>query len=154
MYSKPLRNSLTIIVLQNNTVMATPAMHIQGSLNSRDNLKPTVILRNLRTQGALSYPEPTRIQLNNKISHVKKKGNLNEPCNTTHDLRNKVKDFLENPVLEDDSWVPLCQIDDSGEGEVRSTVHHKAWSEVTLTFLSKYLYFLITNCSKALLHFL
>ena len=77
-----------------------------------NNLKPTVILRNLRTHGALSDPEPTRIQLNNKISHVKKKGNRNDPCNTTHDLRNKVKDFLENPVLDDESWVPLCQIDD------------------------------------------
>ena len=35
-----------------------------------NNLKPTVILRNLRTHGALSDPEPTRIQLNNKISHI------------------------------------------------------------------------------------
>ena len=42
---------------------------------------------------------------------------VNEPCNTTHNLRNKVKDFLENPVLDDESWVPLCQIDDSGENE-------------------------------------
>ena len=87
-----------------------------------NNLKPTVILRNLRARGALSDPEPTRIQLNNKISHVKKKGNLNEPCNTTHDLRNKLKDFLENPLLDDESWVPLSEIDDSGEGQVRITI--------------------------------
>ena len=33
-----------------------------------------------------------------------------------------MKDFLENPVLDDESWVPLCQIDDSGEGEVRITI--------------------------------
>ena len=48
---------------------------------------------------------------------MKKKGNRNDLCNTTHDLRNKVKDFLENPVLDNESWVPLCQIDDSEENE-------------------------------------
>ena len=88
-----------------------------------NNLKPAVILRNLRSRGALSDPEPTRIQLNNKISHIKKKGNMNEPCNNTHDLRNKLREFQEKPVLEDESWVPLCQIDDSeDDDEVRITV--------------------------------
>ena len=48
---------------------------------------------------------------------MKKKGNRNDLCNTTHNLRNKVKDFLEIPVLDDESWVPLCQIDDSEENE-------------------------------------
>ena len=38
---------------------------------------------------------------------------VNEPCNTTHNLRNKVKDFLENPLLDDESWVLLSEIDDS-----------------------------------------
>ena len=47
---------------------------------------------------------------------------VNEPCNTTHNLRNKVKDFLENPLLDDESWVPLSEIDDSGEGPVRITI--------------------------------
>ena len=87
-----------------------------------NHLKPTVILRNLRSQGALSDPGPTRIQLNSKINHVKKKGNINKPCNTTHNLRNKLKDFLKNPLLDNESWVPLCQIEDEEEGEPRITV--------------------------------
>ena len=78
-----------------------------------NNLKPTVILRNLRTQNALSDPEPSRVQLNNKISHVKRKGNMSEHCETTQSLRNKLSEFRELPVSDDESWVPLCQIDDS-----------------------------------------
>ena len=87
-----------------------------------NHLKPTVILRNLRSRGALSDPGPTRIQLNSKINHVKKEGNMNKPCNTTHNLRNKLKDFLKNPLLDDESWVPLCQIEDEEEGEPKITV--------------------------------
>ena len=76
-----------------------------------NHLKPTIILRN-------PDPELTRIQLNSKISHVKKKGNMNKPCNTTH----KLKDFLKNLLLDDESWVPLCQIEDEEEGEPKITV--------------------------------
>ena len=47
---------------------------------------------------------------------------VNEPCNTTHNLRNKVKDFLENPLLDDESWVLLSEIDDSWEGPVQITI--------------------------------
>ena len=47
---------------------------------------------------------------------------MNKPCNTTHNLRNKLKDFLKNPLLDDESWVPLCQIEDEEEGEPRITV--------------------------------
>ena len=43
---------------------------------------------------------------------------MNKPCNTTH----KLKDFLKNPLLDDESWVPLCQIEDEEEGEPRITV--------------------------------
>ena len=47
---------------------------------------------------------------------------MNKPCNTTHNLRNKLKDFLKNPLLDNESWVPLCQIEDEEEGEPRITV--------------------------------
>ena len=88
-----------------------------------NNLKPSVIRRNLRNRGALSDPEPSTVQLNNKISHVKKKENMNEPINTTQDLRNKLRDFQNIPVSENESWVPLCQINDTEiDEEVRITV--------------------------------
>ena len=66
----------------------------EGVIN---NLKPTVIRRNLRSHNALSDPEPSRIQLNNKISFIKRKGNLVEHCDTTLSLRNKLKDYLDIP---------------------------------------------------------
>lgn len=52
-----------------------------------------------------------------RISNVKKKENMNEPINTTQDPRNKLRDFLNIPVLESESWVPLCQIDDTDDDE-------------------------------------
>ena len=85
-----------------------------------NNMKPTVIRRNLCYQNALSDLEPSHIQLNNKISHKKRKGNLVEHCDTTQSLRNKLKDYLDIPDCEDESWVPFCQIDDSKDSyEVR-----------------------------------
>ena len=62
-----------------------------------DNMKPTVIQRNLCSQNVLSDLEPSHIQLNNKISHKKRKGNLVEHCDTTQSLRNKLKDYLDIP---------------------------------------------------------
>ena len=92
----------------------------EGVIN---NLKPTVIRRNLRSHNALSDPEPSRIQLNNKISYIKRKGNLVEHCDTTLSLRNKLKDYLDIPDDENESWVPFCQIDDSEDSdEVRILV--------------------------------
>ena len=100
-----------------------------------NNLKPTVILRNLRSQNALSDPEPTRVQLNNKISHVKRKGNLVEHCETTHSLRNKVREYLEKPDSDTEAWVPFCQIDDTDEDdEVRMVVIFA--TNKTLSYLS------------------
>ena len=56
-------------------------------------------------------------------SHVKRKGNMSEHCETTQSLRNKLSEFRELPVSDDESWVPLCQIDDSDENdEVRMVV--------------------------------
>ena len=54
---------------------------------------PKVILRALRDQGC--FPdgvEPTKIQLYNKIAHVKKVCNLAESLDNTHDLRQKKTD--------------------------------------------------------------
>ena len=32
-----------------------------------------------------------------------------------------MKDFLEKPVLDDESWIPLCQIDDT-DADVKITI--------------------------------
>ena len=48
---------------------------------------------------------------------------MSEHCETTQSLRNKLSEFRELPVSDDESWVPLCQIDDSDEDdEVRMVV--------------------------------
>ena len=42
---------------------------------------------------------------------------MSEHCETTQSLRNKLSEFRELPVSDDESWVPLCQIDDSDEND-------------------------------------
>ena len=69
---------------------------------------PKVILRSLRDQGC--FPdgvEPTKIQLYNKIAHVKKVCNLAESLDNTHELRQKIKQYLEVPENDIESYVAL-----------------------------------------------
>ena len=42
---------------------------------------------------------------------------MSEHCDTTQSLRNKLSEFRELPVSDDESWVPLCQIDDSDKDD-------------------------------------
>ena len=79
---------------------------------------PKVILRALRDQGC--FPdgvEPTKIQLYNKIAHVKKVCNLAESLDNTHELREKIKQYLEIPENDIESYVAHAKIEDENNDE-------------------------------------
>ena len=87
---------------------------------------PKVILCSLRDQGC--FPdgvevEPTKIQLYNKIAHVKKVCNLAESLDNTHELREKIKQYLEVPENDIESYVAHAKIEDeNNEEEVRFVI--------------------------------
>ena len=57
-------------------------------------------------------PEPTSQQLYNKIANMKKVLNLSETVENTHDLREKIKEFLEVPDNDIEGYVPYENIQD------------------------------------------
>ena len=67
--------------------------------------------------------EPTKIQLYNKIAHVKKVCNLAESLDNTHELREKIKQYLEVPENDIESYVAHSKIEDeNNEEEVRFVI--------------------------------
>ena len=84
---------------------------------------PKVILRSLRDQGC--FPdgiEPTKIQLYNKIAHVKKVCNLAESLDNTHELRQKIQQYTAVPENDIESYVAYSNIDDENDEEVRFVI--------------------------------
>ena len=84
---------------------------------------PKVILRSLRDQGC--FPdgiEPTKIQLYNKIAHVKKVCNLAESLDNTHELRQKIKQYTSVPENDIESYVAHSSIEDEKDEEVRFVI--------------------------------
>ena len=55
---------------------------------------------------------PTKLQLYNKIAAEKKKNGSNEKVTTTHELRQKISQFLNEPIDEFESFVAFNEIDD------------------------------------------
>ena len=64
-----------------------------------------------------TVPEPTSQQLYNKIANMKKVLNLSETVENTHDLREKIKEFLEVPDNDIEGYVPYENIQDEKEDE-------------------------------------
>ena len=98
---------------------------------------PTVILRNLRDKGCyLTSEEPKRQQLYNKINHLKKVMNLTESLGTTHELRQKIREFEDVPENEFQSYVCYSRIHDDVQNEDDMRICVIFSTKKTLTYLS------------------
>ena len=105
-------------------------------LGIKSGASPKVILRNMRENGCFqTVPEPTSQQLYNKIANMKKVLK-SETVENTHDLREKIKEFLEVPDNDIEGYVPYENIQDEKEDEeTRFTVIFA--TKRTLSFLKK-----------------
>ena len=79
----------------------------------KNHATPTVTMRHLRDQGVFgSGKEPTMASLRNKMSSMRKRLNMSENLYTTHELRNKAKEYSKQPEDDDEGWIPFCKIED------------------------------------------
>ena len=78
----------------------------------KNNAKPTRIYKILKESHVLAENLPTKLQLYNKIAAEKKKNGSNEKVTTTHELRQKISQFLNEPIDEFESFVAFNEIDD------------------------------------------
>ena len=79
----------------------------------RNEARPKLILRNLRDANVFDEgAEPTMIQLYNKISHIKHIINKTKEILTTHDLRQKITEYLDVPDSDIEAFVPFYEIED------------------------------------------
>ena len=60
---------------------------------------------------------PTSLELNNKIRHVQKLLYGNEQIFTTHELREKIQEFLNVPENDDEAYIAYWNVDDERESE-------------------------------------
>ena len=88
-------------------------MVFQGVKNEA---KPKVIMRNLREANLFEEGnEPTPLQLNNKIQHCRNVIQHSSQIFTTHELRQKVAEMMEEPESEVEGYVAHLLVEDEDE---------------------------------------
>ena len=99
---------------------------------------PKVILRNLRDKGCfVANEEPSQIQLYNKISHLKKVLNLTESVDTTHQLRQKLANHMDEPDNDIEAYCAYANIQDDIQKDEETRVCVIFTTKRLLSFLSK-----------------
>ena len=89
----------------------------------KNDVRPKVIMRNLREANIFDgRPEPSMIQLYNKIANVKRVVYKTRDILTTHDLRQKIDQQLDVPGLEHEAFIPFSEVLDDEEEDPRFTV--------------------------------
>ena len=83
---------------------------IEGVTN---HAKPNVIKRNLKNANVLGGKMPTKGQLYNKIAATKDIVFPSSKVKNTHELRQKVFEYLETPTNDIEAFVPFHKIDDA-----------------------------------------
>ena len=85
---------------------------IEGVTN---HAKPNVIKRNLKNANVLGGKMPTKGQLYNKIAATKDIVFPSSKVKNTHELRQKVSEYLDTPTNDIEAFVPFHEIDDADE---------------------------------------
>ena len=84
----------------------------------RNEAKPKVIMRNLRDANVFEEgKEPTALQLSNKIQHCRSIIHHTHQIFTTHELRQKINEVLEEPEDEHEAFVAYFDVKDEDETE-------------------------------------
>ena len=79
--------------------------------------KPNVILRKLKSANVLGRNIPTKTQLYNKMSALKKAACPRMKILNTHELRQSLANLLETPESKMEAFVPFHEIEDSNDDE-------------------------------------
>ena len=99
-----------------NNYRWTPEMNkivIEGVTN---HAKPNVIKRNLKNANVfVGRSVPTKTQLYNKIAATKKTVFPSSSVRNTHELRQKVAEYLDQPASDIEAFIPFHDIDDEDE---------------------------------------
>ena len=91
--------------------------------NYLTNQTAKVIMCNLRQANIFDgRPEPSMIQLYNKIANVKRVVYKTRDIFTTHDLRQKIAQHLDVPESELEAFIPFSEVLDDEEEDPRFTV--------------------------------
>ena len=77
--------------------------------------KPNFTLRLLNEANVFISRKPTKIQLYNKCAAIRKKLNPSKNIVNTHQMRQKISEFLETPESEVEGFVPYWEIDDEDD---------------------------------------
>ena len=82
----------------------------------RNEAKPKVIRRNMEDANLFSDGRiPTSLQLNNKIRHVRKLLHGSSQIVNTHELREKIQEYLEIPSDANKAYIAVNNVEDDDE---------------------------------------